>query len=413
MEPMLGPVLDTSGTARISEDGRRWMAAAGSVLADSRSAGEAAARHALAGTDPRLLMVFSTLTRDPEAVLAGVGAASGDLPVLGCSARRMITPTGPTSDGVVVVALGGPGLEVTTGVGIGVTDEPRDAGAEAARQVLADWTSRPNEVLLLVTDGLAGNQEEVLAGAYSVVGASLPLVGGSSTPDWATGRSFQFYGDKVISDGVLAAIVSSDGPLGIGLGHGWRKVGKPMLVTRSVGRDVFTLDDKPALPAYLEQLGAPPETYTDPVAFKEFARPRPIGIRRRSGEEIRNVNSVAGLSEGWLRAGAEVPEGCLVWVMEGELESVIDGGRDACRSAIEALDGSPPLGFLTFDCVARASMLGDVGTCAEVARMTEVGHTAGQPDPVPLGGLYTCGEIARTSGINGFHNEMVVVLALG
>jgi hypothetical protein len=33
--------------------------------------------------------------------------------------------------------------------------------------------------------------------------------------------------------------------------------------------------------------------------------------------------------------------------------------------------------------------------------------------PAPVAGLYTWGEIARTRGINGFHNQTLVVLAVG
>lgn len=30
----------------------------------------------------------------------------------------------------------------------------------------------------------------------------------------------------------------------------------------------------------------------------------------------------------------------------------------------------------------------------------------------PLAGFYTCGEIARTHGVRGFHNQTIVALAL-
>jgi hypothetical protein len=43
----------------------------------------------------------------------------------------------------------------------------------------------------------------------------------------------------------------------------------------------------------------------------------------------------------------------------------------------------------------------------EVARMVD------QADGTPLAGLYTWGEIARLRGINGFHNQTLVVLAVG
>jgi hypothetical protein len=412
MEPRLGSILEAAGAVRTSTDGRRWLSVGGAIHADPRHAGEAATLRALGGVDPRLLMVFCPLSRDPRQVLAGVAAAGGGVPVIGCSAREVIAPTGPTRDGVVVVGLGGPGLSVSTQVGVGVSDRPREAGAAAAARV-ADRAGRPHEVLLLLTDGLAVRQEEVLAGVYRVVGASVPLVGGSSTPDWSTGRTFQLYGDEVLTDAVVGAAIASEGPFGIGLGHGWRKVGEPMLVTRSAGRDILALDDQPALPAYLQRLGAPAETYTDPGAFKAFSRTRPIGIRRRSGEEVRTVNSTAGFADGWLRAGAEVPEGGVVWLMEGDEESVVVAAGDACRDAAKALDSHPPLGFLAFDCVSRASMLGERGIRAEVDQMTAVGWTTAAPDGVPVGGLYTAGEIARTTGINGFHNQTLVVLAVG
>jgi hypothetical protein len=413
MEPMLDPVRDATGIVRASADGRRWLSVGVSAEADSRHAGEAAARRALGGSDPRLLLVFCPLSCEPEAVLAGVAAAGGGVPVVGCSAREVIAPAGPSRNRVVVVGLGGPGLTVSTRVGIGVAEQPRAAGAAAAGRAGADLANRSHEVLLLLTDGLAARQEEVLAGVYRVTGASVPLVGGSSTPDWATGRTFLFHGDEVLTDAVVGAAIASDGPFGIGLGHGWRTVGEPMLVTSSSGHDVFTLDGQPALPAYLQRLGAPPETYTDPDAFKAFSRTRPIGVRRRRGEEVRTVNSTAGFSEGWLRAAAEVPEGGVVWVMEGGEESVVDAAGEACRNAAEVLGDHPPLGFLAFDCVSRAGILGEDGMRAEVDRMAGVGRATGQPGGAPVAGLYTCGEIARTRGVNGFHNQTLVVLAIG
>src|SRR5439155_3507948 len=165
-------------------------------------------------------------------------------------------------------------------------------------------------VLVLLTDGLTScRQEEILAGAYDVVGASMPLVGGSSSPDLTLRRSFQLYHDDVCTDAVVGAVVTSDGPFGVGIRHGWREVGDPMIVTRSVNGDVLTLDDQPALVTYLDRLGAPAEAYADPAAFQRFSRTRPIGIRRRSGAEVRNVSSTVGFAEGWLRSSGDVPEG--------------------------------------------------------------------------------------------------------
>jgi hypothetical protein len=51
-------------------------------------------------------------------------------------------------------------------------------------------------------------------------------------------------------------------------------------------------------------------------------------------------------------------------------------------------------------------VLGDDGIKREVDRIAD--HAGG----VPVAGFYTYGEIARTHGVNGFHNQTLVVLAL-
>jgi hypothetical protein len=103
----------------------------------------------------------------------------------------------------------------------------------------------------------------------------------------------------------------------------------------------------------------------------------------------------------------EVPEGDLVWLLERDEESMLRAADEACLDAVQELDGHPPLGLLAFDCELRGLLLGDEGTRREVARMTtHVGQ-------VPVAGLYTWGEIARLNAGNGYHNWMLVVLAIG
>jgi hypothetical protein len=220
-------------------------------------------------------------------------------------------------------------------------------------------------------------------------------------------RTFQFHGDEVVRDAVVGAAIASDGPFGVGVRHGWSKVGDAMIVTKSNRNEVYTLDDEPAAEAYLRRLGAPQAAYDDPGAFERFAERRPIGVRTRSGEVVRHVGSSQRLGSGWLYASGEVAEGGLIWPMEGDVGTVLQAADDACRDAVSALDGRTPLGVIAFDCETRARFLGADGRREEVVRMAD------NTRPAPMAGLYTWGEIARTRGINGFHNQTLVVLAVG
>jgi hypothetical protein len=386
---------------------RRWLRVGAGDGTDPRAAGRAAAVEAV-GTrdDAALLMVFCWSLLDPHAVLAGIREVAPDTPLVGCSTAAVIAPAGPGDRGVAVVAFGGSGFSVSTTISRDAAGGPRAAGAAAA--ACADrLAARPHQALLLFTDGLAGSTEEVVAGAYSVIGASMPMVGGASSPDTARSRTFQFHGDEVVRDAVVGAAIGSGGRFGVGIRHGWSKVGEAMIVTKSSRNEVYTLDDEPAAEAYLRRLGAPAGTFTDVAAFERFAERRPIGVRTRSGEVVRHVGSAQRLGSGWLYASGDVPEGGLIWPMEGDTGTVLQAAQDACREAVSGLDGRTPLGVIAFDCETRARFLGADGRREEVARMVD------NTWPAPLAGLYTWGEIARTRGINGFHNQTLVVLAVG
>jgi len=218
-------------------------------------------------------------------------------------------------------------------------------------------------------------------------------------------RTHQLHGDEVLSDCIVAARITSDAPMGIGVHHGWRKVGDPMVVTSSRDNHVLTIDQRPALDVYLDRLEAPADVREDAHAFTRFALRRPLGLDHRSGVEVRFVAG-ADFEQRSLRCIAEVPQGGLSWIMEGDEESVLGATDAACNDAVDALGGAAPLGFLAFDCIARRNVLGDEHIDREVDRVRARATGA------PVAGFYTYGEFARTRGATGFHNQTLVVLAL-
>jgi hypothetical protein len=383
----------------------RWIAVGQSNERDARTAGAAATRQALSNDDGRLLVVFCSDSYDLPALLAGINEASGGVPLIGCSTAGEIATSGPGDASVVVVALGGTGYSVHTAVATGVSTRLREAGAEAAA-CAADDADRPFRVLLLLSDALGGDQQEVIRGAYGVLGAGVPLVGGCAGDDFKMKRTFQFHNGRVLENSVVGASLASDSPLGIGVRHGWRRVGEPVLVTRSGGNRVYTLDDRPALDVYLERLEAPAEAREDADAFNAFALTHPLGLSRRNSEEGARMVAGADFEARSLTMIAEVPQGGLAWFMEGDEESVLRATDEACAAAIVAIGDNPLAGMIAIDCAARRGVLGDEGIAREVQRVAS--HAAG----APVAGFYSYGEIARVSGVSGFHNQTLVVLAV-
>jgi hypothetical protein len=373
---------------------------------DSYVAAAEAARAALRGTEGKLLLVFAGIDHDPKQLARGLADAAPGVPVIGCSTHGEIGPDGPLDGSVVVTAFGGAGFSIATAASADVNGRQRDAGAQVAR-CAADVEDRPYKVLMLFTDGLARDQEVVLRGAYGVVGAAVPLFGGAAGDGWRMSGTFQLHGEDVLSNGVVAACIASDAPMGIGISHGWQPAGEPMIVTSSGDGRVYELDDEPALDAYLRRLGAPEEIYHDAAALSRYVLSRPLGVQRRSGLEVRNMSTEIDVEGRSIGGGGELALGALTWAMEGDESSVLAASAEACREAVAPLDGRPAVGMVTLSCAACRAVLGDEGIVREGAGLAE------QADGVPFAGFYTYGEIARTRGINGFHNQTLVVLALG
>jgi hypothetical protein len=395
---------------RITADGKgmqtmsaRWFGAGHSTATDSAKAGAEATAEALAGRTPAVLFVFAARTHDPNELLLAVRAEAGPGPVIvGGTSMGEISPAGVAADSVVVGALGGDGLTIRTRFAQIGDDGHRQAGAAVA--AVMTGMDRPHSVLMLLCDGLSGNPHEIVRGAYSVVGAALPMVGGLMADQGDHRRTLQFYGEgdevEVLSNTVVGVGIGSDGPLGIGIAHGWRRTEPAMIATRCAGGKIFEIDGKPALDVLAAQIGV--EANAEALFGGGLLA---IGLSRRSGEDIRVVHG-GDDEDRSVRSLAEVPQGALFWVMEGDLDSLIAGAQQSCTEAVAALDGAPAVGMLAFDCGGRLVRLGEKGSRAEVeAIAAALGET-------PFVGLYTMGEVARSRGALGMHHLTLVTLAM-
>jgi hypothetical protein len=398
------PVTDTRASGgRASRARRRCVRVGHSWHPRARRAGAEATLDALQLAEPRLLMVFASFGYDLPELLAGVHQVAGDVPVIGCSTAGEIGPGPALARGVVVVALGGD-FTVTTTHATGLRDHAREVGESVARGLLPLPDKRYRATLML-TDSLVGDQQEMVRGAYGVLGATVPLVGGGAGDNMRMETSYQFHNGRILQEAVVAAAIGSDSPIGVALRHGWRSSGDAMVVTGSDGNNVHTLDDRPALDIYLERHAAPPGIETDPKAFVEFALTRPLSVSRRGDAAVRHVLGGDPASRALTCAGT-VPRGAAAWLATGDVESTLAATDAACADAIAQLGDTPLLALLLIDCVGRRAVLGEEGALAERRQM------AARAGAAPLAGFYSYGEIARTRGVIGYHNQTVLAVAL-
>ena len=135
----------------------------------------------------------------------------------GHSAESDAVEAGAADASIVVTALGGDGFSAVTGVARHASKDLRRAATEAVTTCLPGLDDKPNSVVMLLTDGLGGDQMEVIRGAYEVVGARVPLVGGCAGDDLKMQAPFQLFDDEGLSD-VSFDCIARRGVLGDGIG---------------------------------------------------------------------------------------------------------------------------------------------------------------------------------------------------
>lgn len=384
----------------------RWFGVGHSTAPDSAKAGAEAAVGALEGRTPGAVFIFCSADHDLHALLAAVRAEAGPgAAVVGSTTLGELSSAGGAAVGsVAVAALGGTGFTVRTRVAHTGGHGHREAGADVAGAMAG--MDRRHTALMLLCDGLSGDSQEIVRGAYSVLGAAVPLVGGfSGAGGGGAGggaqRSFQFHGDRILSGAVVGVALGSDAPFGVGVAHGWHRTEPAMVVTSSQGCRICQFDGEPALDVLLRRRGV--RTAAD--LFDGVTALLALGLARRSGDDIRVIYR-GDEDDRSVVATAAVPQGAACWLMDSTNQAMIDGAGQSCAEAVAGLGGAPPLGLFAFDCGGRRGLLGPDGVQQEIAAIR------GVMGEVPFGGFYTMGEIARVRGSSGTHALSLVTLAL-
>ena len=378
---------------------------------DSLSAAHEACVTALAGRTPKagdLMMLFPTIEYDHAALFDAAQELAAPGLLVGCSAFSSFTRDAQVSRGTVAAFL--PSGDLSFGVaGVDAVGSDIYGAAREVTQLALDEAGGEAEhsALMILADGLVGDQREVVRGAYAVTGATVPMVGGAAANDQQLHTTIQSAGRKVMSNGLAAVWINSATPLGVGVRHGWRPIGEPMIATRADGNIVYELDGQPAVHAYLAQRTVRPLEANlsgeGEVSFSAATLDEPLGVTNVSGGyDVRHI--LYRTPDDGLQLFGHINEQSVVQAMVGDWGDLVEAAEGAAGDAAARRAGDPH-GVLVFSCTGRIAPLGQ----HVAAEATAIGRAIG---PAPMAGFFTYGEFARVTGSTGFHNATVVVLAL-
>jgi hypothetical protein len=360
----------------------------------------------------RAALVYSTMSHDQSALLQSLRATLGpDVPLIGCSVQGVAGDTQLTEDGYAmgVMGLGGEALAAAVAVEREFQMSSLEKGQVLARKLKTDLGREPNVVVVLYDPLCWADVEAFLSGMRREL--SCPLVGGGAgQPFGPPVRTYQYWGEEVMSQGVVALALAGPFAAEIGLCHGTSPTGVSITVTKSRANHVLEIDDRPAIEKWREATGCAPSEVVTQQHLASWA----IGIERRFVE--RGTEMVAPMIRGAFGFDAEggvilqtaVPEGARAMFHHRTVEDVLEGTTAMGKDLAARLDGRRPWAVLGFECAARTyPFLGPANTLAEHRALR-----AAIAPHAPWLGMMAWGEIAPLGGQPAFHNYTFPVLVL-
>jgi hypothetical protein len=373
-------------------------------------AGQEAVQQALtaAGVErPDFVFLFASLGYDQQVLVQTVRAATGHCPLAGCSGQGIIVQNEADESGfsVAVMVIQSQQLRFSHHFATGLQQHPAEVGEILASKFQADLTDEAR-ALFLFTDGLTLNFDQLAAGLEAHLGRSLPFLGGAAGSDPDMQYTYQYYNDQVISDGVVATLLSGDIQLAWASNHGCIPIGCERKITRAVENVIYEIDGRPVFEVLKEYLTeAEIQTWDKTIVSFCFGLKSPHpGCDDFVIRYLPKKDDVAGS----VTLQTEVREGSSIWVTRRDPDKIAAGVAQAAEQIKAQLGGQSPQVVFQFDCYGRGKSV--LGERQKLALQQTLQQAVGPA--LPWIGLYTNGEIGPLNHANAFHNYTIVLVAI-
>ncbi|MCA9660223.1 MAG: FIST C-terminal domain-containing protein [Myxococcales bacterium] len=365
------------------------------------------------GGAPSLLIAYVTVGHDLEAIAAGLREVAGDVPCHGAtSCLGVMSDEGfAGADGVGLGLLGIRDPDGSYGVGAReLGDDPRTAGREAllAAIAAAERQGEPPELVWIAAN--PGSEEAVIAGLQDVLGASVPIAGGSAADNDVSGKWHQLAGGEVLSGSVVVSVLYPSTKVRLAFHSGYSATDRSGVVTRAEGRTLYEIDGRPAALVYNEWTGGAIAEHLGGGNVLGATTLFPLG--RVAGEHwgmpyhrLSHPDTVT--KDGALTLFTEVEVGERLIQMAGTKESLITRAGRVARAAMAAgnLDANSLAGALVVYCAGCMLTVQDqIDAVADEFTRELMGR--------PFLGTFTFGEQGCFANHESYHGNLMISVAV-
>lgn len=346
---------------------------------------------------PDFALIFCSGKHNPKDFLTAVRSVLGEIPMIGGSSIGIITEdfigyegfevgvTVFSSDSFTFKIFAQPDLNIDerkAGEALGKQIDGVKGELDKALLVFYDSSKQQNPPMLNFATWLFEGLEAWLPKNIVCAGAGL-------LADMQLNNTFQFFNDEVLTQHVVAVLISGEGTMQTSIMHGCKPASAYLTITKAEGPVIFEIDNRPALEVIDELMGN-----THELAWKDFSLFVTLGVNK--GEKFGPFDEKEYANR--LLLAVDIPSKSLI-MFEPDLKTGDEVqlmqrsvGLDYIQTGIDdmksKLGGEKPVFSLYINCAGRAKPY--AGGVFEDAEAVQKGMKF-----IPFMGFYTGVEVAK------------------
>lgn len=283
------------------------------------------------------------------------------------------------------------------------------AAARAATEAALLSADRPGEAPDIIWLSCSpGTEEAILAGIEDVVGANVPILGGSAADNTVEGHWQVFNQTEAEGNGVIVSVLFPSKPISFAYHNGYAPTEQSGVVTKADGRLLQEIDGRPAAEVYRAWTGNRliPDTVSARTAILSESTLSPLG---RHLDDVGGVpfylllHPAGVLPDGSLELFADVAAGETLTLMQGAPAQLTQRAGKVAALAAQT-------GHLRPEEIAGALMVYCGGCMLAVQdKLNDVSDGVVDALPgVPFLGVYTFGEQGMVMGGRNRHGNLMI-----
>ena len=353
-----------------------------------------------AGFNPTLAVVFISISQDRNAICKILNDA--EIAVFGVTTNGEFIDEELGKQSIAVLLMDiNPGYFKIHFAGF-----PEKNYRETAKTIALNAKEQIHHpAFLIAASHMETDGEQLLFGFEDVIGKQVNVFGGMAGDDYAFSEQFVFTNDKESNRGMVVLAFDEERVTIKGKATcGWKAVGTPKTVTKSIGNHVFTVDNEPVLDITAKYGGLGKLEKENTEAAMEIAVNFPLQLQREVGDPVMRPGLLIKWEDRSFVCSGSVPQGSKVrFSLPPDfdvMETVIKGAEELKETEMPEADA-----LVVFSCAGRILSLGPLMN-QEIEGVRKVWNA-------PMVGMFSNGELGRATGGNlEMHNLTTCVVAL-